>query len=264
MIADLVATAARQAATLAETEHRAWPLPERPWIQGQTWERLLFAHWRVDAAELRPLVPAQLPLDTHDGSAWLGMTPFRLTGLRLRGLPPLPGVSSFLELNVRTYTTVGDKPGIYFFSLDAQSPLAVAAARQLYRLPYHHARMSAEEREGWIEYSSERLTGERARRFRARYRPGPAGDVFEASPGSLEHFLTERYCLYTLGRGGEVCRAEIHHPPWPLQTAEAELDENTMAPDGLRLPDELPLLHFSARQDAVIWPLATVRDARPL
>lgn len=257
---DYLSASVRQAATLAETEHRPWPLPERPWIQGQTWENLLFAHWRVDAEQVRALVPSRLSLDTHDGSAWLAVTPFRVSGLRLRGLVPLPLLSSFLELNVRTYVTAGDKPGIYFFSLDAASPWAVEAARRLYRLPYHHARMSAAERAGWIEYASARRSWDEHRPFVFRGRYRPTGEIFEAKPGSLEHFLTERYCLYTLGDGDELCRAEIHHPPWPLQPAEAVIEESTMPPDGVELPDEPPLLHFSTRQDAVIWPLERVRD----
>jgi uncharacterized protein YqjF (DUF2071 family) len=159
---------------------------------------------------------------------------------------------------VRTYVTFEGKPGIWFFSLDAESRLAVAAARRTYRLPYFHARMSAERRDGgWVEYSSERGRAPRSFVLRGRYRP--AGSVFEAAPGSLEYFLTERYCLYTLGSQGDLRRAEIHHPPWPLRPAEAEIDENTMPPDGVRLPAVTPLLHYSGRQDVVIWSLAPAR-----
>src|SRR3954453_16381426 len=140
---ELFATPARQSAALREVEHRPWPLPAAPWAMGQTWEHLLFAHWRVDPEELRRLLPEGLELDTHDGEAWLGITPFRLTGLRLRGTLPLPRLSAFHELNVRTYVVADGKPGIWFFSLDADHRLAVLGARRLYRLPYHRARMSA-------------------------------------------------------------------------------------------------------------------------
>ena len=246
---DYLATPARQAAVVEETAHRPWPLPETEWIQAQTWDHLLFAHWRVPEAELRRHVPVQLPLDIFDGSAWIGITPFRLAGLRVRGLLPVPYFSSFLELNTRTYVSLDGKPGIYFFSLDAESAFAVEAARRLYRLPYFRARMSALFGAD-ISYSSERAEGRRAT-FRGTYRP--TGEPQPASPRSLEHFLTERYCLFTLHEG-RTHWAEIHHPPWPLQPAEAEIEENTMPPEGIELGGE-PLLHYSRRQDVVIWPL---------
>jgi uncharacterized protein len=222
---------------------------------GQTWEDLLFAHWRVDADALRRLLPDAVRLQTHDGAAWLGMTPFRISGLRLRGTLPLPRVSSFLELNVRTYVTAGGKPGIWFFSLDASSRLAVEAARRAYKLPYFQARILAEPQGEWLEYESARA----GHVFSAKYRP--TGEVSRAEPGSIEEFLAERYCLYTVDGRGRLHRAEIHHPPWPLQPAEATIELNTMAPGDLALPDEGPLLHFSRVQDVVIWPLKRVPEA---
>lgn len=252
-------TAARQRASLERTAHRPWPVPERSWLQGQTWERLLFAHWRLPEEALRPLVPPELPLDTYDGSAWLGVTPFRITGLRLRGLPPLPVLSTFLELNVRTYVTLRGKPGIYFFSLDAASRFAVGAARRTYKLPYFHARMSAERRGDWVDYASDRTDGRRAAAFRGGYRP--TGVAREPAAGSLEHFLTERYCLYVVDERRDVQRADIHHVPWQLRPAEAEIEENSMAPVAIDLPPSLPLLHFSERQDVVIWALVPAEHA---
>jgi uncharacterized protein YqjF (DUF2071 family) len=244
-------SALRQNRSLEHLEHRPWPPPPRGWIMGQTWEELLFAHWRVPADVIRGHVPAGLEVDEHDGTAWLGLTPFRLTGLRARGTLPLPRVSSFLELNVRTYVRAEEKPGIWFFSLDASSRLAVEAARRGYKLPYFHARMSATKRGEWIEYECAR-SGEPGRVFSGRYRPH--GAVFDAEPGSLEWFLTERYCLYTTDRG-RLARADIHHEPWPLQPAEAEIELASISP--LELHGE-PLVHFSRRQDAVIWPLEPV------
>jgi uncharacterized protein YqjF (DUF2071 family) len=243
---DLLTAPARQADTLTETAHRPWPLPGGSWLTGQTWDDLLFAHWRVDAEALRPLVPAGLAVEECDGSAWLGVTPFRLVGLRLHGLPPLPGVSQCPELNVRTYVTDGEKPGVWFFSLAAGSRVAVETARSAFKLPYEHALMRADEVGERVAYSCVRGESQ----FVARY--GPAGDVFVPQPGTLEHFLTERYCLYT-SDDGRVLRAEIHHPPWDLQPAEAEIQANTVAPVAL---DGDPLLHFSRRQDVVIWPPA--------
>jgi uncharacterized protein YqjF (DUF2071 family) len=253
---ELLTTPARQAAVLGETDHRPWPLPGGSWLMAQTWDDLLFAHWRVPVEQLRALVPAEVPLDEFDGSGWLGITPFVISGFRLRGTVPLPWLSTFPEINVRTYVTVDGKPGIWFFSLDTSSQVAVEGARRGYKLPYFRARMTVLRSGGSIEYSSARREGQaRPFVFDGRYRP--LGDVFNASPGSLEWFLTERYCLYTLDRG-RLQRADIHHPPWPLQRAEAEIELNTMPPDGIELPDEEPLLHFSRRQDVVIWPLEAV------
>ena len=251
-MSDFLTTPSRQAAVVDTLAHRPWPLPDGPWLNAQTWEELAFLHWRVDEAGLRPLVPAGLELETHDGSAWLGITPFRLTGFRARGVPPLPVVSQFPELNVRTYVTDGEKPGIWFFSLDCGSRLAVEGARRLYRLPYRHARMSVARRHGHVHYDSAR----EGAAFSARYRG--VGDFFHAEPGSLEHFLTERYCLYSAGDDSTLHRAQIHHPPWPLQAGEAVVELNTMAPAGVALPDEDPLVHYAVRQDVVVWPLERV------
>ena len=245
--------AARQARSLEHLEHRPWPISPRGWTMGQTWEELLFAHWRVPVDAVRAHVPHALEVDEHDGSAWVGITPFRLTNLRARGMLPLPVVSSFLELNVRTYVSAGgEKPGIWFFSLDASSRLAVEAARRGYKLPYFHARMSATRRGGWIDYECARLS-ESGRVFSGRYRPN--GGVFHAEPGSLEWFLAERYCLYTTDSRGRLHRAEIHHVLWDMQPAEAEIELTSISP--LRLDGD-PLCHFSRRQDVVIWPLRPV------
>jgi hypothetical protein len=163
-------------------------------------------------------------------------------------------VSSFLELNVRTYVTHQGKPGIWFFSLDASSLLAVEAAHATYRLPYRRARMDMSERDGWIDFECERA-GEAERRFRGRYRG--EGPFLRAEAESLEEFLTERYRLYASGRRGELYRAEIHHEPWSLQDSEAELEEVAVVPPELPLEGE-PLLHLAARQDTLVWPLERV------
>jgi uncharacterized protein YqjF (DUF2071 family) len=256
-VGGLFGAAARQATTVRRLAHRPWPLPEGRWSQAQTWEDLLFAHWRVPEPELRRLIPPALELDLHDATGWLAITPFRVTGLRLRGMLPVPRVSSFLELNVRTYVSFDGKAGVYFFSLDADSPLAVEGARRLFKLPYFRADMSAERVGDRIDYASARREGP-ARPFVFRGRYWPLGSAREPRPGSLEHFLTERYCLYTVDERSRVCRAEIHHPPWSLQDAAAEIELNSVAPRGVRLSDDEPLLHFARRQDVVIWPLTPV------
>jgi len=216
-------------------------------------EEILFAHWRVPVEAVQVRVPSELEVDTYDGAAWIGITAFRVTGLRARGLLPLPGASSFLEVNVRTYVAAagGEKPGIWFLSLDAGSRLAVRAGRRSYKLPYFHARMSAAHRGEWIDYECARMD-EAGRVFSSRCRP--AGAASRTVPGSLEWFLAERYCLYTADRR-KLYRAEIHHAPWDLQPAEAEIDLATIAP--LELPGE-PICHFARRQDVVVWPLGRV------
>jgi uncharacterized protein YqjF (DUF2071 family) len=243
---DFLSAAARQAAVMNATAHRPWPLPESPWSNAQTWRDLAFLHWRVDGDALRKLVPRYFEVDAFDGAAWLGITPFVLADFRLRGLPPLPRVSTFPELNVRTYVTHDDKPGIWFFSLDAASTLAVEGAKRIYRLPYNRAQMTCRRVGDRVEYESARPGAA----FSGTYRG--VGDLFQAEPGSLEYFLTERYCLYTED-GGRAYRAAIHHPPWDLQRGDASIDLNTMSP--VALPDDDPHVLFSPRQDVVVWAL---------
>jgi uncharacterized protein YqjF (DUF2071 family) len=247
-----LAAAARQPRVLAETGHRPWPVPDRPWLMAQTWADLLFAHWRVDPDELRRVMPAQLPLDTCDGAAWIGVTPFRVEGFRLRNTPPLPLLHAFPELNVRTYVTIDDRPGIHFFSLDAGSRLAVESARRIYRVPYFHARMGVRGRGDRVEFESER-TQEDGPPAGLAISYQAAGPAAEPAPGSLEYFLTERYCLYTLDERQRVLRGDIHHPPWRIRPATAQLDHNTMGRQiGLDLAGD-PLVHLAERQDVVFW-----------
>jgi uncharacterized protein len=240
---------------LDDVAHRPWPLPESPWFMTQSWHDLLFAHWPVDARALQEKLPAGLPLDVYEGQAWLGIVPFHMTNVAPRGVPSIPFVSAFPELNVRTYVTLNGKPGIYFFSLDAGSSLAVAAARTLFHLPYFSATMTVEQVNGEIRYHSARQTKmEGVAEFAATYRP--IGPVQLPQRGTLEHFLTERYCLYTVDDSFRARRLEIHHWPWPLQIAEARITINTMADAaGIRLPSTAPLLHFAKRQDMVAWPM---------
>jgi uncharacterized protein len=237
------------------TAHRPWPMPSSPWVMTQTWHDLLFAHWPVDATVLRAKIPAQFELDIFDGQAWIGVVPFHMSNVSPRGVPSLPWISAFPELNVRTYVRGGGDPGVYFFSLDAANPVAVAIARTMFRLPYFSADMQVEAREGWIDYTSRRAGNSvSAAEFVGRYRP-----VTEPAPplaATLEYFLTERYCLFTVDASSRAYRCDIHHPPWPLQRAQAEIVINTMATAaGVQLPATAPLLHFSKRQDMVGWPL---------
>jgi len=223
----------------------------------QVWQRLLFAHWPVPAEMVRPLLPAGLALDTWDGHAWLGIVPFQMERVHFRGLPGIPTATRFGELNVRTYVTADDKPGVFFFSLDAGSLLAVLGARALFALPYYHARFAIATEGGVIHYRCERRgSGKPRTLFEARYET--TGPVQLAQPGSLEDWLTARYCLYTT-RGARLMRGEIHHAPWPLQPATADIIRNTIAePTGIHLPATAPLLYYSEQLEVVVWPLRAV------
>jgi uncharacterized protein YqjF (DUF2071 family) len=237
-------------AVLTETAHRPWPLPVGPWVMSQTWHDLLFAHWPVAQDRLRELVPAQFELDLFDGQAWLAVVPFHMTHVTPRFVPSLPWISAFPELNVRTYVRVDDKPGVFFFSLDAGSAVAVGAARALLNLPYFSAEMQVAVN-GRVDYASRRLSQPSAE-FRGWYQA--TGHPHPPAPDSLEYFLTERYCLYAVDHRFRAYRLDIHHPPWQLDTAVAEITVNTMAEAaGLRLPSIAPLLHFVKRQDMVCW-----------
>jgi uncharacterized protein YqjF (DUF2071 family) len=232
--------------------HRPWPLPDRPWVMTQTWNDLLFAHWAVDPSELRNRIPHDFELDLYEGKAWIGIVPFYMTNVSARGVPSLPWVSEFPELNVRTYVSVSDRPGVYFFSLDAGSSLAVRTARALLNLPYFTATMRVSSNRDTIAYDSRRHGGIHRAEFTATYEP--TSDAVAPRPGTLEYFLTERYCLYNRNHRSTPYRLEIHHLPWPLQSAEARLTRNELAAvNGLSLPSSLPLLHFSKRQDVVAW-----------
>jgi uncharacterized protein YqjF (DUF2071 family) len=221
----------------------------------QTWYDLLFAHWPVAAETMRAQLPPQLELDTFDGQAWVGVVPFGMTQVYPRRAMPVPWLSHFLELNVRTYVTLHDKPGVFFFSLDAANPVAVEVARRWYQLPYYRARMSHEVAGDMVHYRSFRThRGAAPAELEARYRP--VGPVTHSQAGSLEAWLTERYCLYLIARG-QVFRGEIHHARWPIQPAEAEIRANTMtASHGLVLPDSPPLLHFARRIETLEWAIA--------
>lgn len=235
---------------LALTEHRPVPMPAGPWVMEQVWHDLLFMHWALAPEALRPLVPAQLELDVREGKAWLAVTPFWMSGVRPRGLPALPWLSKFPELNVRTYVTYGGQPGVYFFSLDAARLLAVWAARVGYRLPYFHAEMAVRGTER-IEYRCRRARLRVEGEFEATY--WPTGPASPPRAGTLEHFFTERYCLYTTA-GERVYRAYIHHAPWPLQAAQAEIRKNTVPQaDGVTLPDTPPHLLFARELRVLIW-----------
>ena len=242
---------------LTKTDHRPWPIPQQRWTWRQSWRDLLFAHWPIDTDVIRPLVPPELTIQEFDGTSWIGIVPFRMAGVMRRPLPDLPWVSAFPELNVRVYVEYEGKPGVWFLSLDATNPLAIWGAKTFFHLPYHRASMTVTptaraNSEPGVEYSSVRSEGDAV--FEASYRP--TSDPYAASPGTLEHWLTERYCLYAKSRRGNLFRGEVHHHPWPLQSADATIMQNTMtAPHGIALDGPPQHLHFARRIDVVVWSL---------
>lgn len=238
---------------LSQVGHRPWPRPAKPWVMRQTWHHLLFAHWAVDAQRLRALLPAGLELEFFDNKAWLSIVSFDMSNVGPRWFPPLPGLSSFPELNVRTYVTYHGKPGLYFFSLDSGSNVAVWLARTLFQLPSFGAAMEVKAESEWIRYRSVRKGSDgQSAEFQARYRP--MGTPSPASRGSIEAFLCERYCLYNLGRGRHLWRMQLQHPPWQLQPVEARIGVNTLTSWlGVPLPATPPLLHYARRQDMVAY-----------
>ena len=247
-----------------DVDRRPWPPPDGPWAIAQEWQHVLFLHWGVDAAALRPLVPAPLDVETRDGRAWVSLLPFAMRRLRPRGLPALPWLSSFPQLNVRTYVTLDGRPGVFLLRVAAGSLPAVTIARRLFHLPYERARLALrKEGEGRLftcRPRAGRQAGdgrcarepERPLTFAARYRP--EGSAFGPAPGSLERWLSERFCYYAAGRDGEIVRGEIDHPPWSLYQAQVDLIESTWPVAlGVACGDASPLAFYSRRQRAFAW-----------
>jgi uncharacterized protein YqjF (DUF2071 family) len=246
--------------SLQHLTHRPWPLPTGRWAWLQSWLDLAFLHWPFEPTEVAALLPPGVEIDTFEGRAWVAVVPFRMT-LQRRGLPALPGAGRFAEINVRTYVRHHGKPGVWFFSLDAASGLAVWGGRRFFHLPYHRAAIELVDQGGMINYTSRRR-GPSGARFAATYHP--TGEVAPAPPGSLEHWLTERYCLFSHNHQRGWHCGEIHHEPWPLQTARADIKENSMLePLGLALPDLPPLVHFARRIDVVLWGLRRATKSGP-
>ena len=251
---------------LIRTSHSPRPLPSGRWQMTQRWNDLLFAHWPVPASQIEPLLPEGLEPDLYQGSAWLGVVPFWLDRIKVRGFPSVPGLRSFPDVNVRTYVrdVQTGTPGMFFFSLDATNLLAVVIAHSLFHLPYHWAEMRLDQRsEREFSFYSRRRFTQQPVVFRARYRGlGPTRRVVEARSGSLEYFLMERSSLFTRNRAGQAIRSSLHHVPWPLEDAEAEIEQNDLAHSiGVELPDIEPVLHYSRRLAVYVWPAELVRPA---
>jgi uncharacterized protein YqjF (DUF2071 family) len=229
--------------------------PDERVVMYQRWRTLLFLHWEVPAELLAGLLPPGLTLDTHEGRAFVGLVPFTMRGVRPAWLPPFPPLSNFHETNVRTYVhREGKDPGVWFFSLDAASSIAVRLARAWFKLPYHFARMELTRQEEWNTYRSERLWPAPVPATCA-VRCQPNGEAAASTPGTLQHFLVERYFLYTV-HGGAVWRGQVHHPPYQVRGARVEgLDESLLEAAGIARPAVAPLVHFSDGVDVEVFRL---------
>jgi uncharacterized protein YqjF (DUF2071 family) len=249
------------------TSRRLRPMPSGRWAMTQRWNDLLYAHWPVPATQMADLLPNWLEADTFQGSAWLGVVPFWLDRIKVRGVPMIPGARSFPDLTLRTY--VHDQytgtAGVYCFSVDASNLLAVAVARMYYHLPYYWAEMRFEQRSEreFGFYSRRRLTKHPVM-FKARYRGlGPTSKTAEIRNGTLEYFFTERTCLFSSSREGQPLRANLHSVPWPLEEAEAEIERNDLSTSiGIKLPNVEPVLHYSRRLAVYVWPKELLQPSR--
>ncbi|PLR78979.1 DUF2071 domain-containing protein [Bacillus sp. V3-13] len=236
------------------TKHRLFPLPDRPWLMIQRWDHVFFYHWAIPSSLLKDHIPKQLELDEFDGVAWLGIVHFEVNKLKVRGIPRFPFLEGFLELNVRTYVKYRGKPGIYFFNLDASSPIVVFLAKTGYLLPYRKAELNSLKTEKGFKFRNKRIVSkEKTEKFSAIIQQTEA--LYYSQEGSLDHWLTERYCAWT-SIGSKLCRVDIHHLKWRLSRAKAEIKANTMASF---LPswrfDTEPLVHYSPSKEAYFWPL---------
>jgi len=258
---------------LYSVEHRPWLPPDAQWLLSQSWNDLLFAHFAIDRRILRGLVPEALTLDLYDGVAWLTIAPFCVSHLRPSGVPSLPGLSFFPQLILRTYVTFEDKPGLFYFSVDAANLSAVWLARVFFRMQYWHSAMhvsgatiqaqrdkaphdkAPHDKERAIHFRSSRLHGPAANQGPASFEVvyAPEGEPERARRRTLDEFLTERYCIYSWNRR-KYYRTEIHHQPWPLQPAAVEIRANTIAdPIGVALPATPDVCHFSRSLKMLAW-----------
>lgn len=248
---------------LYEVEHRPWPPPDAQWLLSQSWNDLFMLHYAVEPATLRRLVPDGLTLELYDGAAWLTVMAFAASHVRPSGVPPLPRLSFFPQINLRTYVTAQDKPGVYYLSVDCGNLSAVWFARMFFRLEYWHASIQVtgatvrapRDGDGLLHYRARRLHGPSSSQGPARLDVdyAPLGEARQARPRTLDHFLAERYCVYSR-RGERYYRIEVHHQPWPLQRAAVDVHANTLAaPLGLSLPLPPQLTHFSRSIKLLSW-----------
>ncbi|SEI14233.1 hypothetical protein SAMN05192559_1203 [Halobacillus karajensis] len=241
---------------IKSTQHREYSLPDGPWLMTQKWNHLLFMHFPVSKEVIKDHIPRDLELDTYEGTAWITIIPFKVSDMRLRKMPPVPYLNSYLELNVRTYVRRNGLPGIYFFSLDADKILAVLGAR-LATLPYYYSKMKMkEEKENTFHYTSMRK-GEPEAIFKGSY--GPISEAYFPEKGSLAYWLLERYYLWSYKKGA-LFRGGIHHKQWKIHDAEVAIENQNLSSF---LPDHFfnkrPLLHYAFSRRVLFWPIKKIK-----
>lgn len=237
---------------------RPWPAPNSAWIYRQSWHHVLFAHWRVEYEQIQSVLPPSLTLDLFVGSPWVSIVAFETRGFRPRGLPAVPGLSNFPEINLRTYVLHDNKPGIYAFSLDTNNLPTVYGARWLFHLNYYRAKMSlrVKNERVWFDHMR-KAPAEQTAEFHAQY--WPTSEARPTEPGTLAAWLCERYCIYSVDKQQRVYETEINHPAWCLQPAELQLEANTLGqPWGLNLEKMPALVHYSQYQPVIFWPTRSV------
>lgn len=232
---------------LAKTEHRPWPLPEKPWLLQQVWSRLLFLHYEADLDDLRKRIPKPLEIDTFDGKPWLAIVPFSMEEVAPRGFPKPKSISNFPEINIRSYVTYEGKPGVWFNSLDVPNRLPVWLARTFFHLPYFRAKMRVTHDSGETSYQSNHPE----RSFSARFR---GHEPITPAPDSFAHWATERYCFYTSNARGQILRAEVQHPKWSLQRASCDIETNTMLRNFKTGPQHPDVLYCEKLPVVAWWP----------
>lgn len=243
-----------------DISHRPWPLPSKKWIMKQTWKNLFFAHWPIPVEYLRPYIPSSLHIDTFDGSAWLGVVAFEMEGIYFRGLKAMSVTPKFTEINVRTYVHFNGKPGVYFLSLDVGDRASLLIASRWYRLPYQPAQITFKREKDTFHIQSIRNQKTiNPIEFMGEF--VPLSDVYYPQKGTLDHWATERYCLFSTDKlGKQLYCGEIHHSAWPIQKVEGAIDRNSLfTPFQLRPSETKPIVHYSRGLDTLFWNIKRIK-----
>lgn len=229
------------------------------WVMYQEWRHLLFMSWPVPLDEMRKHVPADLSIDTFNGTAWLSMLPMHMEDLHFRWLPPIPGTSDFPEINLRTYVTVNGQPAVYFFSLDSSSRLGALVARFFFHTPYVYAKMTLDEGE-WFHLTSRRKKSRHANAAELDIRYRPVGEPKQPAADSLAHFLVERYTAIAETKPGVIYSGPVDHAPWQLTDAEVDVRANTVPQAvGFDVAGSKPEIHFSWGTDTRLCLVSRIR-----
>ncbi len=231
---------------------------DKNWIMSQSWRNLLFIHWPIPPEILRPHIPSTLEIDTYNRSAWLGVVVLVIEGIHPRGLSSISLTPTFPEINVRTYVHYDGKPGVFFLSLDVENWASNTIAKRWYHLPYKKAAVTFR-KEGQTFYCKSVRKEKASPPFSFQVKYSPVSEVYFPKEGTLDHWLTERYCLFSSNNGSNIFCGEIQHCPWPLQKAEAEINRNTLLTRYKINSTEIqPISYFSKGVDTLFWNIKKV------